>query len=412
MSWVILSKDILWERLILFPLLTVLGFSLFPSVFPVQLGVGQSDNLLSLQATDLVGIYGLDFIIALSNICLYELLNLKQSKSSLLPWMICGIFFSAWFAYGHSSIKDWEQRQQNWQTKKIALVQPNDMPSIAIPEPKSGFSWSYPREMKMTEQLVKNGAEIVFWPESRYKGYFDSAYVRAAYLNRVKALGTPLVFQDLEYINKPTQNGNTYNSMVLLNNLGELDTVYRKQKRIPFSEYIPLIEPNGAMHAWLEASIGDFLVNITKGEDRHGFSAAGMNIIPLICFEVLFPEFVAEAVSQSPTGGLLLAASFDAWFGQTNAPFLHLALSKIRAVENRLPMVHVINNGPSAVMMPSGRVLAQTKAFTESAVVIDMPYTNKLGSSFYSQYPQLFRYCVYLVLLLMVVRRTNQYVRR
>ena len=106
MSWVILSKDILWERLILFPLLTVLGFSLFPSVFPVQLGVGQSDNLLSLQATDLVGIYGLDFIIALSNICLYELLNLKQSKSSLLPWMICGIFFSAWFAYGHSSIKE------------------------------------------------------------------------------------------------------------------------------------------------------------------------------------------------------------------------------------------------------------------------------------------------------------------
>lgn len=413
MLWVFLSRDIVWERLVLFPMLSIMLFSLFPSVFPVQLGVGQSQNLLALQATDLVGIYGLDFMIALSNICLYELLNLKRSKGPLLPWAVCGLLFCLWFIYGYNSLTDWEQQQQNWTTKKIALVQPNDMPSIAIPEPKNGFSWSYPREMKMTEQLVKNGAEIVFWPESRYKGYFDSAYVRAAYLNRIKALGAPLVFQDLEYINNQAnglQGGDTYNSMVMLSGEGELEAVYHKQKRIPFSEYVPLIASNESIQAWVQAIIGDFLVTISKGEDRPVFFAAGMHIIPLICYEVLFPEFVAKSVSQSPSGSVLLAASFDAWFGQTNAPFLHLALSKIRAVENRLPLVHVINNGPSAVMMPSGQVVAQTEAFTETAVIIDMPYSKALSTSFYSQHPLFFRYLVYVLLLLLVMRRVKQYI--
>jgi len=404
--WRALSKQSVWQCLLLFPLLFVAAYAIFPNVIPAQLGIGQSHNLLALQATDMVGIYGLDFALALSNICIYQLLSLRDTKSSLLPFIIPALFFSLWFAYGYYHLADWEQRQLNWPSKKIGLVQPNDQASIAIPEPQAGYGWSYPPEMEMTEQLVKGGAEIVFWPESRYKGYFDSDYVRAAYLQRVKQLATPLIMQDLEKVNSNHSDSGrtkTYNTLFMLSDKGELASIYRKQKRIAFGEYMPLIEHSPLMRSWAQTIVGDFLANISAGQERQLFSAAGMNIIPLICFEVIFPEFVADAVSQSAQGGVLVTASFDAWFGQSPAPFQHLALSRIRAVENRLPLVHVINNGPSAVIMPSGRILAQTEAFKRQAVIVDMPYSQRLGASFYSTYPRAFIFCVYALLTLILL---------
>ena len=414
--WTLLARNIVWERLLLFPLLLVAVYSIFPSVLPVQFGIGQSHVLLAIQATDILGIYGLDFALALGNICIYELLRLRYSKSCILSFVLPVLFFSLWFAYGYFSLDEWERRQQGWHTKKIGLVQANDEPSIAIPDPKAGYGWSYPPEMEMTEQLVKAGAEIVFWPESRYKGYFKSDYVRAAYLHRVKQLSVPLIMQDLEHVNSKVSEAGTsktYNTMFMLSDKGELASTYRKQKRIAFGEYLPLIENSPVMRSWAQIIVGDFLANISAGQDRSVFSAAGMNIIPLICFEVIFPEFVADAAFQSPPGGVLVTASFDAWFGQSHAPFQHLALSRIRAVENRLPLVHIINNGPSAVVLPSGRIIAQTEAFKKLAVTVDMPYSENIGASFYSAYPRAFIFTVYaLLLMLLICRFSSTLLRR
>ena len=406
--WVAMSRYLVWSRLLLFPLIFVAGYAIFPSVVPVQLGISQSHILLAIQATDILGIYGLDFAIALSNICIYELLRLRYTKSSMVSFVVPGLFFVLWFSYGYYSLGDWEQRQLNWPSKKIGLVQPNDEPSIGIPEPQAGYGRSYPPEMKMTEQLVKAEVEVVFWPESRYKGYFDSAYVRAAYHNRVKQLEIPLIMQDLERVNGGSStlgSSKTYNTMFMLSDKGELASFYRKQKRIAFGEYIPLLEQNPTMRSWAQMIVGDFLANISEGHDRQVFTVAGMHLIPLICFEVIFPEFVANAAHLSPPGGVLVAASFDGWFGESQAPLQHLAMSRMRAVENRLPLVHVINNGPSAVVMPSGQIIAQTEAFKKLAVTVEMPYSEHLeASSVFSAFPRAFIYCVYGVLLMMVIQ--------
>jgi len=415
LCWTVISRHIVWERLLLFPLLIVTGYTIFPSVFPAQIGIGQSHILLAIQATEFLGIHGLDFAIALSNVCLYELFRLRNSKLSLFPFVVCSLFFILWFGYGYYSLSDWEREQRSWPIKKIGLVQANDEASIAIPDPKAGYGWSYPPEMEMTEQLVRAGAEVVFWPESRYKGYFKSDYVRAAYLHRVKQLGVPLIMQDLERVNsKVSETGasKTYNTMFMLSEKGELASIYRKQKRIAFGEYLPIIENSPMMRSWAQTIVGDFLANISAGQDRSVFSAAGMNIIPLICFEVIFPEFVADAAFQSPPGGVLVTASFDAWFGQSHAPFQHLALSRMRAVENRLPLVHVINNGPSAVVMPSGRIIAQTEAFKKLAVTVDMPYSENIGASFYSKYPWAFIFTVYALLLMLLIGRFSSILLR
>jgi apolipoprotein N-acyltransferase len=48
--------------------------------------------------------------------------------------------------------------------------------------------------------------------------------------------------------------------------------------------------------------------------------------------------------------------------------------SILRAVENRLPFVHVMNNGPSVVVLPNGRVLFQSQFREAGGYLVDVPY--------------------------------------
>ena len=123
------------------------------------------------------------------------------------------------------------------------------------------------------------------------------------------------------------------------------------------------------------------------------------NIIPLICYETMFPTFVGKAVSEAltndQTGGLLVGLSSDGWFGLTHQPYQHVNNSILRAVENRLPLVHVLNNGPSIVVMPNGNVIFTTDAHQTGGFIVDVPYGEKSRGSFFSHHPLLFIYTVY-----------------
>ena len=69
---------------------------------------------------------------------------------------------------------------RNLATVTVGIVQPNEAPSLARPAIFPGYSLAYPPEMAMTERLAQAGAELVVWPETRYKGYFDQPHVQNA----------------------------------------------------------------------------------------------------------------------------------------------------------------------------------------------------------------------------------------
>ena len=76
----------------------------------------------------------------------------------------------------------------------------------------------------------------------------------------------------------------------------------------------------------------------------------------LICYEDVLPRFTRSAVREG-NPHLLVNITNDSWFGDTQEPWVHLALAKFRAVEHHRALVRSTNSGVSAFVDPVGRVI-------------------------------------------------------
>lgn len=146
-----------------------------------------------------------------------------------------------------------------------------------------------------------------------------------------------------------------YNSLMAFDTTGRLVATYDKVHLVPFGEYLPF-EP-------LLAAVGFQKLTKGLGAFTSGPSPRPLLSIPglpatggLICYEVLFP---GEVIDDANRPGLVLNVTNDGWFGDTTGPRQHYYQTRVRAVEEGLPIIRVANNGISAVIDPFGRERAR-----------------------------------------------------
>lgn len=388
-----------WELLV-FPLCVVAVMALYPMLFKTHFADGQVDFLPALQAIELTGAAGLDAVMALFAVLLYRLMvkrDVRSGRSSVLAHRVAWVLVLAWLGYGMVSLQAWDQDMQQWETRRIGLVQPNDPITLDIPEPAVGFSREYPQEMAATQRLIAAGAQWVAWPEARYKGYFDNFSVRERYAREIAQHGVPVIFHDVE---REWQDAEqiSFNTVALLDGQGELAARYRKMLRMPFGEYLPAPWSWPVVSKINDKVFGEFLRPLGAGTEHTEFVLNNMRVMPMVCYEAAFAGFVAGAVNGDGAGKILLFLSQDNWFGESTQPLQHANMSILRGVENRVPMVHLINNGPSVVAAPNGRVLARSTPFNQDELLVRMPFDPTVGGSFFSRYPHLFLNGIYATL--------------
>src|SRR5262249_53385352 len=126
---------------------------------------------------------------------------------------------------------------------------------------------------------------------------------------------------------------------------GEPAGSYDKVQLVPFGEYVPL------------QSLLFFVDKITQGatpfapgDESSALRMGDLHIGVLICYEAIFPALARAEVSDG--ADLLISITNDAWFGTSSAPYQHLAMATLRAVENRVPILRAANTGVSAVILP------------------------------------------------------------
>jgi apolipoprotein N-acyltransferase len=88
-----------------------------------------------------------------------------------------------------------------------------------------------------------------------------------------------------------------------------------------------------------------------------------------ICYEDAFAEEVAQAL---PAAAFLVNASNDAWFGDSLAPHQHLEIARMRAKETQRYLLRATNTGISAVIAPSGAILARTGLFEKAVLTAEI----------------------------------------
>ena len=215
--------------------------------------------------------------------------------------------------------------------------------------------------VNMTRQAIREGAQLVLWPESSTPFLFEEDLPAA---NVVRTLAqqarVPIVFgSDQIERGRPDRY---FNSAFLVRADGTTGGVYRKMHLVPFGEYVPF-----QRLLFFAAPLTEQAGTFSPGLNPELLPVDGHRLSVAICYEVVYPDLVRQFVAGGSE--LLTTITNDAWFGKTSAPVQHFQQAAMRAIENGRYLVRCANTGISGIVDPYGRVLAQTPIF-ESAVLV------------------------------------------
>jgi apolipoprotein N-acyltransferase len=136
--------------------------------------------------------------------------------------------------------------------------------------------------------------------------------------------------------------------------------IYRKMRLVPFAERVPYVDN----FPWL-GNLTFSLAGIRgwgKGKEASvmelSSSRSGKVVLAnIICYESIFPSLVSEFVRKGAR--MLTLVTNDGWYGMSYGPCQHLAIGRMRCIENRRAMARCANTGITVVIDKFGRIMAE-----------------------------------------------------
>lgn len=346
--------------------------SVFLSGFPwALLGYSQWSLTPLLQVADLTGIYGVGFLIVAVNLALYALVldlaeRRRPSLGCLLSVAFCGTLVAGAWLYGQKRMDQITRLSVEAPTTTVGIAQGNLEQSIKWDPAFQEATLS--RYEGLSRDLVEGaGAQLVVWPETAAPFFFQrEGPLRERLIRLASSLKADFLFGSPAFGSVGDRRV-FYNRAYLVGAQGQVMGWYDKIHLVPFGEYVPLQELLPFIRKMVTA-IGDF----HPGEAPTPLvTSGGASIGVSICFESIFPDIFQEQVKKG--ANLLANLTNDAWFGKTAAPYQHLSMLAVRAVETRRWIVRAANTGISAFIDPCGRVKSQTQLFTTGWLVDRVP---------------------------------------
>ena len=372
----------------------------FLTGFPwLTLGYSQIDGPLATFAP-IVGEKGLSALILIISIAVVYVI--KQRRIMLNIALLATV--SASYLALHNSA--WVS--QTGKSVNVMMVQGNIKQEMKW-EPE--LTWpSMLSYLDLTRQHYP--AELIIWPESAITAVEPSRQAQdflqiaqsSATLNN-SAIITGIIDYNIN-------NKNYYNNLIVLgksttedeqgsyqyNNLNR----YSKHHLLPIGEFVPFAD-------WLRPIAPFFnlpMSSFSRGEYvQKNLLANGLNLLPLICFEVAFSEQLSANFSNQTD--LLLTVSNDAWFGDSHGPHQHLDIVRMRALEFGRPFLRATNNGITAAIDHHGNVIKKIPQFEEAVLKVQVPLTT--GLTPYASYSTIIDFIIPLLFLVLALFRQWYY---
>ena len=203
-----------------------------------------------------------------------------------------------------------------------------------------------PRRGLGTHFQERAGASVIIWPEAPADFWDNDPDFQNSLANLARAEHAPVIADEVTLAPRDTDGvAHLYNSAKFINAAGTPAGRYDKVHLVPFGEYTP--------YKPLFFFAGHLLDNLpfVPGTARTIFATGGHRYGVFICYESIFGDEIRQFVNNGAQ--VLVNISDDGWYGDTSAPWEHLDMVRMRAIENQRWLLRATNTGLTASIDPS-----------------------------------------------------------
>jgi apolipoprotein N-acyltransferase len=420
--WALIFAPFLWTGL-------ELAAARITSVPWDQLGYSQVDNALAIALGPWTGAYGVSFVLVMGNAALFGLfVKEKPSRWSRIANILYTVqLWTACLASLAGNVTAWSPAakyfgfvRENSTSATAVLVQPNldvgnannwqgadwdrhiaDFTRVAGEDCKTYIA-GIPQTGAPNGEIVcpptPAHPDLVAWPESPAPYFGADARFKQAMQAVATANHAPLIVGGIgmdfsKQDQGPNDGWREYNSAFIIGPDGSLVGRYDKIHLVPFGEYIPFQNLLTFAHK-LTGRVGLF----DRGTERNAFLLPTQNdgshrYGVFICYEAVFADEVRQFAQHGAE--VFVNISDDGWYGDTSAPWQHLNMVRMRAIENRRWLLRDTNSGVTAAIDPYGRVRQSIPRHVADALPAEFGYRNDL--TFYTVHGDVFAWACVLV---------------
>ncbi len=330
-----------------------------------QLGYSQVDNYWLTSLAPYTGVYGLSFIlVSAASLISFTLIDHAASLRYRIAVLGSGVGVIIVLQMGHLFAPPAQPTQAT-----AVLMQPN----LSV---KSSSAWDetlYDANVAEFSKLSKQtcGTYLGGLPETNAPAVVTPCTDPMAKPDLIAWPEAPTAFHDIDprfqqimhdlatetgasvisgNVGIETKGGGytIFNSAAVFSPQGDFVGRYDKIHLVPFGEYVPFKDLL-FFAGHLTRNVSDF----GRGAYRKVFRTGGHRYGVFICYESIFADEIRHFAVNGAE--VFVNISDDGWYGETSAPWQHLNMARMRAIENRRWIVRDTNNGTTTIIDPYGR---------------------------------------------------------
>lgn len=298
-------------------------------------------NIIPMQITSIIGIYGLSFLtyLVVGYISVFII-----TKKKCFIYLACILALIIW---GFGCCRLQMAPTSEFHEYKVKIVQGNIPQKEKIDFQKNGINTQNYMRLTMEENSPVN---MIIWPEVAFPWMYNNEAHRV-----IKNLFSDILAQCQTFIFGSVRQDEElrhYNSAVIIRNDTETEEFYDKCHLLPFGEYIPY------RNLIPFASIANDLGSFSSGKNNRIFQfGKSPKFILQICYEAIFPiarDLLKEA-------DCVINITNDGWFRNSFENVQHHYIARAMAIENKIPFIRVNNHGYSGIFDSYGRTITEIK---------------------------------------------------
>jgi apolipoprotein N-acyltransferase len=372
------------------------GFSL------ALLGHTQVGWIPLIQISDLLGAYGVSFLVMLVAACLASCLpggarnaTIDNRGWRLWPLAPAAVLLAATLGYGHYRTSQLAEDSAR-PALKAAMVQAWVDTIFEYDPERDVDNFNRYADLARKAAAENPDLDVIVWPESAFSdtrplvtrdepppgeiwssdfnSWFEEAESRfeqksTRLAGEIGGDTSLLVGVGVHHIGR--DGAKQYNSAAHISPAGEVVGRYDKMHRVMFGEYVPF----GDCLPWIYrlTPLGG---GLSRGREAEAFEIAGLRLAPNVCFESTVPHLIRRHVVELEQRGespdVLVNLTNVGWFWGSSMIDLHLACRVFRAVEHRKPVLIAANTGLSAWIDGNGRIRALGPRFDDTILVAEV----------------------------------------